>query len=219
MTDSGSECSLSKFVDDTEMSGAADLLEGQEVTQRDLDKLEEWAFVNLTKFNKANSKVLHLGQSPVEYMLRNEGIESSPEERDLAVLVDEKIKHELAMRACSLESQPHPRCIKSSMASRSREGILPLCSGETCIQLWSPQHRKDMDLLEWVQRRATKMIWGLEHLSYEERLRELGLFSLENRRLRGDLRAACQRLKGAFKKAGEGLFTKGMWLQDKGQWL
>ena len=63
---------------------------------------------------------------------------------------------------------------------------------EHCIQAWDPQHKKDMELLEWVQRRAAKMIRGLEYLSSDDRLRELGLFSLKKRRLWGDLIVAFQ---------------------------
>jgi len=78
---------------------------------------------------------------------------------------------------------------------------------EYCIQAWGPQHKTDTELLEWVQRGATKMIRGLEHLSYEERLRELGLFRSEKRRLWGDLIVTVQYLKGAYKQEEEQLFT------------
>jgi len=105
-------------------------------------------------------------------------------------------------------------CIKKREASTSREVILPLYSAlvrphlESCVQLWSPQHKKDIELLEQVQTRAIKMIEELEHLFYEDRLRELGFFSLEKRRLEGYLLSAFQYLKGAYRKGGENIFSR-----------
>ncbi|PKU46063.1 hypothetical protein llap_3632 [Limosa lapponica baueri] len=80
---------------------------------------------------------------------------------------------------------------------------------EYYIHLCDPQHKKDLDLSDRVQRRATRMIKGLENLSYEDRLRELGLFSQEKRQFQEeDIIAAFQYLKGASRKDGEGLFTR-----------
>ena len=76
------------------------------------------------------------------------------------------------------------------------------------IQMGSPQYRKDMDLLERDQRRVAEMIQGMEYHSYKDRLRELGLFSLEKRRLQGDLIAAFQYLNRGYRKAGEGFFIR-----------
>ncbi|PKU45035.1 hypothetical protein llap_4666 [Limosa lapponica baueri] len=130
---------------------------------------------NLMKFNKAKCKVPHLGHSNPKhkYRLGKEWLESSPEEKDLRVLVDDMLNTSWQCALTAQKANCILGCIKRNLASRLRGVILPFHSGlvrphlKYHIQPRGPQHKKDVDLLERVQRRATKMIRGLEHLSYE----------------------------------------------------
>ncbi|GAB0204228.1 hypothetical protein GRJ2_002888400 [Grus japonensis] len=139
------------------------------------------------KFNKSKCRIFHLGwRNPgYTYKLGDERLENSP--MDWGLLNMSQQRTLVAKRADSVL-----QCIKHSITSHSKEVIVPLWTAlvqprlECCVQFWVPQY-KDIKLLECVQRRATKMVKDLEGKTYEEQLRSLGLFTLETRRLRGDL--------------------------------
>ena len=193
--DGGVVSSVLKFADDTKIYRAVRSHEDIEQLQRDLSNMYEWSKEWQMLFNVEKCKCLHIGYNNVrhQYTLGNGNVENSTEERDLGVRIQENLdvgaqvaeSVKKANRMLGMISRTYDDKSISTMLQLYKSLVRPHL--EYAIQAWRPFKQKDIDSMEKVQRRATRMMGGLNGYSYEERLEIVNLLSLEMRRLRSDL--------------------------------
>jgi len=184
-----------KFADDIKLVGVANSRDQSSNIQLDLDDLKEWADQWQMTFNYDKCKVMHIGSAgeTFSYKMGGRELDVIEEERDLGVLVSKDLKAEKQCISARNRALRMLGLINRSVKYKSREVMKKLYLAyvrphlEYSVQAWSPYLEKDIDMLERVQRKATRLVSGLSNLEYGERLNALDMYSLKYRRLRGDM--------------------------------
>ena len=191
---------ISKFADDTKYGRVIRSEEDRVEMQRDIDRLLAWADKWQMEFNSKKCKVMHLGRSNPSYTYCMGGyapggtiLEEVTQEKDLGVIVSNNLKPSLQCAKAVKKANSVLGQMRRSFYYRDKSVWVKMYKTfvrhhmELSVQAWSPWLKKDIELLEQVQKRAVDMVVGLSSTSYNEKLKELKLLSLEDRRLRGDL--------------------------------
>ena len=193
--DIGISSKVSKFADDTKIACAVQGEKDNYRIQRDLDRLIAWADRWQMEFNSKKCQVMHLGKDNTNFNYEMEGcwLEAVEEGKDLGVVIDRTMKFSKQCLEARNRANRILGFINRNVSYKSKEVVRSLYNSyvrphlEYCIQAWSPHYRQDINMLEAVQRRATRMIPALKRLEYRDRLKELNMFSFERRCIRGDM--------------------------------
>ena len=183
-----------KFVDDTKLFRKVNTDGDKQHLQNDLDRLVKWSEKWQMLFNFGKCKCLHTGHRNlnVNYKMGDTVLGTTVKEKDLGVTISADMKVSEQCGIAASKGNQILGLIRRNITYKGKKLIIPLYKAivrphlEYCIQAWRPYRKKDIDTLERIQKRATKIIPELRDLSYEERLKECGLTTLETKRLRGD---------------------------------
>jgi len=197
-----SACRL--FADDTKVFRRVSSPEEVATLQADIDNLADWSKDWQLSFNITKCKRMHIGYgNPCQqYEMQGLTLEETSEERDLGVIVDQKLKFHAhctttagkAFRTLGLIRKSFQRLDETTVPILYKTMVRPILEYGNVI--WGPHFKGDQQLLDRVQHKATRLIPGFGELTYEDRLRRLRLPTLEHRRKRGDMIQLFKIVKG-----------------------
>lgn len=207
---------IKKFADDTKLGKVVATQEQREELQAALNGLLQWAELWGMQFNVSKCKVMHLGpRNPkYQYTMAGEILQETNEEKDIGVYITQKLKPGAQCAAAARTAQAVLGQISRAFHYRDRHVFGRLYKQyvrphlEFCTQAWSPWYEEDKALLEKVQQRAIRMVSGLRAHTYDERLKELNLTTLEERRHQADM-AMVHRIMH-----GHGGLDPGTWFEE-----
>lgn len=208
-----SECYM--FADDTKVYREINSPSDNNLLQEDMNSLEEWSDDWLLRFHPDKCKVLSLGKksTPADYSLCNTKLQATTKEKDIGVVIDNKLTFEDHINEKINKANSIMGLIRRSFTYMDNNIFLHLYKSlvrphlEYANSVWSPYKKKHTTAIENVQRRATKLLPGMSDLSYEDRLRKLKLPSLKYRRIRGDMIETYKLTSGIYDTALPSLLT------------
>jgi hypothetical protein len=210
---------LLKFADDLKLFrrlSSCNPLQDVMLLQKDIDALSEWSVANALHFNPSKCVTMHFGRNnpSFDYSLSSNTLVTCTHMKDLGVTISCDLKWSEHCRLVATRANQVLGMVRRNIKHFTRSSLIHIIKSlirphlEYSVQVWSPYYRKDIEMIERVHRRATKLLPSIRHLSYEERLEFLQLQSLETRRLRADLILVYQIVHGKVKGL-DGLFEAG----------
>ena len=185
---------LLMFADDCKIWRSVVVPNDRQLLQNDLNSLYNWSVVNDLPINIDKCAVISLrSTTQFQYMLENHIIPCTSEQKDLGIIIQNDLGNSRQCEKATCKANYTLGLLRRLFGQFSVKNAVKLISLyirphlEYAVAVWSPWLKKDIAILEAPQRRATKMIKGFSHLSYECRLKSLNLFSVNYRRLRGDM--------------------------------